>query len=229
MRLYPSSGWRWRPLVVCGLLLLVVGCLGSPGPAPPGRARGPSLSSWAAGPVSWLLLPSERKQLRRVDSSVASVRFIEDFWQRRDPDTTQVGNPVRATFNQRVDAANQLYPEPARRGSLSDRGGALILLGSPSHLHVTSVPALNWDPRKKIGQRVTSKYQSQEIWGYLLEDLPPALTEMVRRRRGAEPVRLQLTFVRGEDRTYVVQGGELLELAARALAGDLPKTARAPR
>jgi GWxTD domain-containing protein len=170
-----------------------------------------------------LLLPSERKRLRRIDSSVASVYFIEEFWQRRDPDTSQQGNPTREIFSQRVDAADQLYPEPGRRGSLSDRGGALILLGSPSHLHVTSRPALNWDPRERRGKRVTSESRSYEIWGYRLEDLPPALMETVRRRRGAEPVRLQLTFVHGEERTKLVEGGELLELAARVLAGERPE------
>jgi len=220
MRLHPSSGWIWRPLVVCVLLLLVLGCSAPYTPAPPAPASGPSLSGWAAGPVSWLLLPSERKQMRRIDSAVASVYFIEEFWQRRDPDTTQEGNAARAAFNRLVDIADQLYPDPGQRGSLSDRGGALILLGSPSHLHVTSRPALNWDPRQTHGQSVTNESRSYEIWGYRLEDLPPALVEMVRRRRGAEPVLLQLTFVRAEDRTYLAEGGELLELAARVMAGD---------
>lgn len=206
-------------MAVCASLSLLAGCAGQR-PAPPGPATGPSLRAWAAGPVSWLLLPSERKQLRRVESAVDSIYFIEDFWQRRDPDGSKEGNPVRATFNQRVDAADQLYPEPGRRGSLSDRGGALILLGSPSHLHVTSRPALNWDPHERRGERVSSGRQSYEIWGYQLEDLPLALIEAVRRRGGAEPMRLQLTFVRGKDRTYLVEGGDLLELAARALAGE---------
>ncbi len=67
---------------------------------------------------------------------------------------------------------------------------------------------------------MTSENQSYEIWGYRLEELPPALVEMRRRRGGAEPVRLQLTFVRGSERTYLVEGGELLELAARVLAGE---------
>ena len=199
---------------------LVAGC--SAGPAPPGPKRGPSLASWAAGPVSWLLLPSERKQLKRVGSSVAAIAFIEDFWQRRDPDPGEPGNAARTTFNRRVDAADQLYPEPGRRGSLTDRGGALILLGSPSHLHVSSRPVLSWDPRERRGERVTSERQRYEIWGYRLEEMPAVMTEIVRGRRGAEPVRLQLTFVRGEERTYLVEGGELLELAARVLAGDLP-------
>ena len=223
MGLHPSSGWLWRPLAVCAALLLVAGCGGLGGPAPPAPASGPSLDSWAAGPVSWLLLPSERKRLRFVDSSVAAVYFIEDFWQRRDPDNTQQGNPARETFNQRVDAADQLYPEPGRRGSLSDRGGALILLGSPSHLHVTSRPALNWDAREKRGQRVTNERRSYEIWGYRLEDLPALLKETVSRRRGSDPVRLQLAFLRGRERTNLVEGGELLEVAARVLAGERPE------
>lgn len=209
-------------MAVCALLSLAIACAG-PGPAPPGPASGPSLSAWATGPVSWLLLPGERKELRRVRSSVESVYFIEDFWQRRDPDPAVAGNPARATFNRRVDAADQLYPEAGQRGSLSDRGGALILLGAPSHLHVASRPALNWDPRGERGDRVRRERQRYEIWGYRLEELPPALVEAVRsRRRGAEPVRLQLKFALGKDRTYLVEGGELLELAARVLAGERP-------
>lgn len=189
----------------------------------PAAADGRVLSSWAAGPVSWLMLPSERKRWHRIDTPAASVNFIEEFWRRRDPDLTREGNPARETFNRRVDAADQLYPEPGRRGSLSDRGGALILLGSPSHLHITTRPELSWNPRQRQGKRVTSERRSYEIWGYRLEDLPPALTEIVRHRRGGEPVRLQLAFVRGEERTYLVEGGELLELAARVLARDLPR------
>lgn len=204
------------------MLCLLLGCSGLSGPAPPGPSRGPSLVGWAAGPVSWLLLPSERRQLRRIDGSMVAATFIEDFWHRRDPDPGAPGNAFRAAFNQRVAAADQLYPEPGRRGSLSDRGGALILLGSPSHMHVSSRPVLNWDPREKHGKRVTRERENYEIWGYRLEELPPALSELVRRRRGAEPIRLQLTFVRGKERTYLEEGGELLELAARVLARDLP-------
>ena len=222
MRLHASARCLWRSSAVCAVLSLLAGCGGPGRPAPPGRASGPSLVAWAAGPVSWLLLPGERKELRRIDSAVESVYFIEDFWQRRDPDAAAPGNPARATFNERVDAADQLYPEGGRRGSLTDRGGALILLGSPSHLHITSQPALNWDPRGQRGKRVRSERQSYEIWGYRLEDLPPALTSVVRDRGGAEPVRLQLKFARGEDRTYLVEGGDLLELAARVLAGERP-------
>lgn len=181
------------------------------------------LSSWATGPISWLMLPSERKRSRRIDSPAASVNFIEEFWRRRDPEPSREGNSAREAFNRRVDAADQLYPEPGRRGSLSDRGGALILLGSPSHLHITTRPELSWNPQERQGKRVTKERRSYEIWGYRLEDLPPALTELVRRRRGDEPVRLQLAFMRGEDRTYLVEGGELLELAARVLARDLPR------
>jgi GWxTD domain-containing protein len=220
VRLHPSSGWLGWPLAICALLSLVVGCAGgSPEPALAGSVP---LSGWAEGPASWLLLPAERRELRRVSSSVDSIYFIEAFWQRRDPDTNVDGNPVRETFHRRVDAADQLYPEPGSRGSLTDRGGALILLGSPSHLHVTSRPALSWDPRERSGQRVTKESQSYEIWGYRLEELPPELVELVRRRRGDEPVRLQLTFVRGKERTHLVEGGDLLELAARVLVVDRP-------
>jgi GWxTD domain-containing protein len=202
-----------RLLAASALLCLAGGC-GSAGPPAGGTA---TLASWAEGPVRWLLLPGERRQARRIDSAADSVHFIEHFWRRRDPDLCDEANPVRETFRRRVDAADQLYAEQSRRGSLSDRGGALILLGAPSHLHVTSRPVLSWDATAGEGERVTREQQSYEIWGYRLSELEPALVDLVQRRRGDEALRLQLTFVRSEDRTYLVEGGELLELAARAL------------
>ncbi len=213
MRLNRSSGSLRRLLAAGGLLCFMVGCGSAPG-----RTGGYRLALWASGPVRWLLLPDELRQLRRVESPSAAIRFIEDFWRRRDPDPGEPGNPVREAFLQRVEAADQLYGERGRRGSLSDRGGALILLGSPSHLHVTSRPALRWDLSENRPERVTTEQQSYEIWGYRLEDLPPALVRLVTDDGGGEEaLRLQLSFVRGHDRIYLAEGGELLELAARAL------------
>ena len=213
VRLYRASGSLRRLLAAGVLLCLAAGC-GSSALPTDGSA---SLVSWAEGPVRWLLLPDERRRLRQVDTKVESVYFIRDFWLRRHPGSPDGENPVRETFHERVDAADQLYAERGLRGSLSDRGGALILLGSPSHLHVTSRPVLSWDPRESPGDRVEQERQSYEIWGYTLDELSPEMVELVRRRRGSEALRLQLTFVRGRDRTYLTEGGELLELAARAL------------
>ena len=64
-------------------------------------------------------------------------------------------------------------------------------------------------------------YSSSTTWK-LVPPNPNALTAAVRGRRNGDPMRLQLKFARGKDRTYLVEGAELLELAARVLAGERP-------
>ncbi len=215
MRLDRIAAAGRRLVVGVWLLWVLAGCGSGGGPSATGQLR-----AWADGPAGWLLLPEERRRARRVVSVAEALNLIEEFWRRRDPDPAVPGNPVREAFQQRVEAADQLYGEADRRGSLSDRGGALILLGSPSHLHVTSRPALRWDLSENRPERVASEEQSYEIWGYRLEDLPPRLVELLSSRGDAEAVVLQLSFARGRGRTRLAEGRELLDLAARALAGE---------
>lgn len=177
------------------------------------------LVSWAEGPVQWLLLPEERKQIRRVDTPAAAVTFIESFWALRDPEPDEPGNPFRETFARRVEAADVLYGEGRVRGSLTDRGRALILLGAPTHVTISTEPALAWDPASKGDSRVQMRRVDVEIWGYRLEDLPPGLLELwlERRKKAAEDtLTLTVTFRTVAERTSLVDGGTLLEAAAEA-------------
>lgn len=179
------------------------------------------LETWAEGPVKWLLLPEELKRLRRIRDRSEAVGFIEEFWARRDPEPGLAGNPVREAFLQRVEAADVLYAETGLRGSLSDRGRALILLGPPTHVTVSNQPALAWDPDGRRRSRVKMRRVDVEIWGYRLEDLPSGLVELwTEQQRGAEEaLALTLTFRTVVRRTTLVEGEALLESAARALLG----------
>lgn len=179
----------------------------------------PQLGQWAEGPVRWLLLPSEWRRLRRISDHAEAIRFIEGFWWRRDPDPAVPGNPARQTFLERVDAADVLYAEESVRGSLTDRGRVLVLLGPPSHLEVGSEPTLAWDPRTESRVKLTSKHRVVEEWGYRMDDLSAGLLEVARedaRERG-EALILTVKFVSDPRGTRVVEGEILLELAARAL------------
>ncbi len=68
--------------------------------------------------------------------------------ERRDPDLEKPGNECAKTFYQRVEAADRLYSEGGTRGSLTERGRALILLGPPPVLRYSQkrVPELGAGP-----------------------------------------------------------------------------------
>lgn len=180
---------------------------------------GKELATWAAGPVQWLLLPEERKQIKQVEKASETVAFIEVFWQRRDDDPNDGDNAFRTEFLHRVEAADVLYSDEGLRGSLTDRGRALILLGPPSHVTVSKEPVMAWDPASDTSDRVTMRDADVEIWGYKLEDLPAGMLQiwMAKKKKAAEDtLTLTLMFRNVGHRTSLVEGEPLLDAAARA-------------
>jgi GWxTD domain-containing protein len=177
------------------------------------------LEVWAEGPVRWLLLPDERKELKAAGKDDDASAFIELFWQRRDRDRDDGTNDYRDEFVKRVEAADVLYSDEGVRGSLTDRGRALILMGPPSHVTVTQEPVMAWDPARNTDDRVTMRDVDVEIWGYRMEDLPPGMLDiwMARKKRAAEDtLTLTVTFRNVGRRTSLVEGEALLEAAIEA-------------
>ena len=174
------------------------------------------LETWAGGPVRWLLLPGELKGLRNLDTTAS---YVEVFWQRRDPEADKNGNGYREAFLERVEAADLLYSDEGIRGSLTDRGRALILLGSPTHITVSTEPVMAWDPAKETEDRITMRNVDVEIWGYRMEDLPSGLLDiwLAKKKKAAEgTLALTLMFRTVGRRTSIVEGEALLDAAARA-------------
>ncbi len=151
--------------------------------------------------------------MRRVGSPAAASTFVERFWKRRDPSPLDPGNPFRQQFYERVEAADLLYGEGELRGSLTDRGRALILLGSPSRLRISSEPALSWNPRIDSPHKVTVRDLPLEIWGYRLKDLPRPLAQALAARSDGPEV--NISFIKEPERVYLSEGEEILQLAAR--------------
>ena len=182
------------------------------------------IERWAEGPVRWLLLPGELKELRNLEASAGSASYIDVFWRRRDKNPERAGNAFREAFLERVEAADLLYVDEGIRGSLTDRGRALILMGSPSHVTVSTEPVMAWDPAREIEDRVTMRNVDVEIWGYRMEDLPSGVLEiwLARKKKAAEDtLTLTLMFRAVGKRTSIVEGEALLEAAAQAAVYQL--------
>lgn len=179
-----------------------------------GRA-GPA-AAWAEGPVRWLLLPNEARRFRHLEDGRDAVLFIERFWQRRDPNPADSGNPCIEKFHERVQAADQLYSSRGVRGSLTDRGRALILLGPP--------PILRYGYQKQatappddfgLVQARKADPRALEIWEYPADSLSPDLVELLEAE--GLPRKIVLRFEEGPRRTKLVSEDRVLDLAARAL------------
>jgi len=204
--------------------LTVIVALGVGWPPTRAWAAGPEdPSAWAEGPARWLLLPSERREIRQIQDPEEAANFIEAFWSRRDPRPEEPGNPYREAYEQRVAAADVLYAEEGIRGSLTARGRALILLGSPTHLSISTRSALAWETQNSNEQRVTTERLSVEVWGYRREDLPASVLRawLAKAKGGDDPLALTLTFRTDRRRSQIMEGEGLLDLASRsAVVGE---------
>lgn len=193
---------------------MAVGACGST--ASPDSSR--ELLRWAEGPVSWLILPEEWKEVRQATRPGEAIAFIEEFWARRDPDPTTAENSYRETFFRHVEAADILYSEATVEGSMTDRGRALILLGSPSVVRIGSESTLAWEQGEENKRGVGTRDHRVEIWGYRLEDLPDnlVLAAQASNKGNSNVLELTLTFVIEPRRAHLHEGEALLELAARS-------------
>jgi GWxTD domain-containing protein len=182
------------------------------------QATSRELMRWAEGPVSWLIQPEEWREVRQATRPGEAMAFIEDFWARRDPDPTTEVNSFRESFSRRVEAADILYSEATKEGSMTDRGRALILLGSPSVVRIGSESTLAWEQGEESKRGVETRDQKVEIWGYRLEDLPPNLVQSAQasKKGNGNALELTLTFVIEPRRAHLHEGEDLLELAARS-------------
>jgi GWxTD domain-containing protein len=197
----------WRALLAAAL----VGGACRPPPAPAAQTA----RSWGEGPVRWLLLPEEQEKLHKVRTGAELAAFLQEFWSRRDDDPTDDEIPFGNLFAERVAAADRLYAEEGVRGSLTDRGGALLLLGPPTILRSNQRRVPLWSGDPPPGARPTRVIQL-EVWAWQARDLSPALRSAL--GLAHEDAEVTITFAPGARRTRLLDGREVLTLAACAVA-----------
>ncbi len=174
----------------------------------------------ADGPTRWLMLPDELRQVQRMRTNREAVDWLESFWRRRDPDPDQPGNETAKAFYQRVEAADRLYSDGGMRGSLTDRGRALILLGPPPILRYSQKSGPAWEPGRPGGRvAIQTRDVVIESWVYALEDLPPELRERIA-KESPDRTELELIFLVETRETKLLEGEKILDVAVRAAVRD---------
>jgi GWxTD domain-containing protein len=131
-------------------------------------------------------------------------RFLDDFWEKRDPDPETPGNPARESYFQRIAWANQNYSRPGlEKGMFTDRGRVFIRYGGPTEILQQVIPAGDETLRQMIRQLAYEEDRSPdhlqqpglggdmrpfEVWIYtgdvpLPPDAEPVVETVPRRRR----------------------------------------------
>ena len=92
----------------------------------------PKHRKWLTEEVRWIITPQEEDEFFRLKSDAERERFIENFWEVRDPNLLTQENEYREEHYRRLDYANRYLAVGAtRKGCLTDMGRVYILLGKP--------------------------------------------------------------------------------------------------
>lgn len=165
----------WRCLLVVVLTSLVWG--GSTRGIADEKDRYAQLPSkyrrWLTEEVRWIITPQEEDEFLRLKSDAKWERFIENFWEVRDPNPLTRENEYREEHYRRLEYANRyLAVGSTRKGCLTDMGRVYILLGKPD------------DRDHTYSSNIVFPY---EIWHYFKSPapgFPPGMRIMFYRRFG---------------------------------------------
>jgi GWxTD domain-containing protein len=125
---------------------------------------------WSSGPAGFLLTESERKAYAQVKTDAEAQAFIDLFWARRDPDLNTVQNEFKLDYDMRVAAADKQFSTDKIKGSMSDRGKVLALMGRPLAAQ-NLPPGANEEEGNRPG---FIEHGGTQIWMYTKDGKPAA-------------------------------------------------------
>ncbi len=88
---------------------------------------------WLAEDVRYIVTPQERSVFLKLTTDEERERFIESFWQRRDPDPQTAWNEFKEEHYRRIAYANETF-HSGRDGWRTDRGRIHIVFGPPTSI-----------------------------------------------------------------------------------------------
>lgn len=131
---------HWYVLAVLGVLAGLVACSGMKIKLDP---ESQSFYEYAR-----LIMTDDEKDIfTHLPDKDERKRFIQDFWDKRDPDTDTETNEYQEEFFRRIDYANARFKQ-GTPGWKTDRGRIYIYFGQPDKTE-------EWQPQQMAGQEGT--------------------------------------------------------------------------
>jgi len=111
-------------------LLAVVAVL-----AIPAVAQVTAYTLWLKEDVAYIIEAPERAAFQRLRTDAEREKFIEQFWQRRDPTpNTPHENEAREEHYRRIAYANERFPKDGTAGWKTEQGRTYIKFGPPDEI-----------------------------------------------------------------------------------------------
>jgi TonB family protein len=171
--LYPKSPSAvWAPLLATLVLTTTAAAAFAAWPSPPfraGFARHAQASAtqpskyerWLNEDVVYIITPQERVAFNKLATDTERDKFVEQFWERRNPHPGSAVNTYKQHYYHELAYANQHFGTKGQPGWKTDRGHMLILYGPPdeidAHAAAKPYPYEEWMYKhiKGVGNNVT--------------------------------------------------------------------------
>src|SRR5215470_7575190 len=164
---------------------------------------GQTYKEWLERDVVYIITKDERDAFLRLSSDTARDKFIQDFWEIRNPNPGSPTNPYKEEIYQRISFANARFGVGSGTdGWRTDRGRTYITLGPPQ--------------QKQVFRNSANLYPI-EIWFYsgVTPLLPPAFYVMFYQREGSGDYRFYSPYTDGPDK--LTTGVEAINSRSAAL------------
>lgn len=144
--LYPKNNGTWAPFLAVMILVLTGAATVVAWPAKPSQSNaaakqseteqslGRAYARWLNEDVAYIIDQVERSAFRALATDEERDKFIEQFWERRNP-TPGAPNGFKEEHYRRLAFANQHFASGVP-GWQTDRGHIYILYGPPDELEV---------------------------------------------------------------------------------------------
>ena len=180
---------------------------------------------WLDEDVVYIISGAERRAFLQLQTNEEREQFIEQFWQRRNPDPDSTDNPVKEEHYRRIAYANEHFSS-GMPGWKSDRGRIYIIWGKPDSLE-THTMGETWERPMDLGGGETQTYPYED-WTYNeMEGIGQSIVVEFVDKTGTGEFRLTsdpsekdaLTMVPGAGNTLAEDMG-LSDRTARLMNGD---------
>ena len=112
---------------------------------------------WLEEVVPYIITNIEKSVFINLPNEIERGKFIEKFWERKDPDPQTPENEFKIAYYKRIAIANKFFGTSGIEGWRTDRGKIFLLLGPPNEIQRDLNPS-------ETG--FSSFHGPKEIWNY---------------------------------------------------------------
>jgi len=174
------------PVLATMLLAISVAfvCAASQKPAPAAQASTP-WDKWVKEDVVYIIQDDERHAFNNLTTDEEREKFVEQFWERRNPVPGSPTNLFKEEHYRRISFANNRFASPTIPGWKTDRGRIYITFGPPNEIDShqscsTSTPAYDdWGYRyiEGIGTNIQIRFADATCTGEYRMTKDPAVAK----------------------------------------------------